>query len=295
MSGTGGEMRTSPLVAYALFAVLALTWPAQRASAQTVLKDDQVFFQVTVPSGWTASRPTDPDEAKDLRYKVLSLDKTQALYVYVFQSDDGIDLDKLADIDSKLGWDLGKRTREESPDSSTKRRTYDRGTKGLYATALFHTEASFGYLVLALSTSSDLKFAEAVFASMAVKIPLTERLWQSRWSVLGIVGSVALWPLGRAGSSIRRGMEAKKALQAIQRQASQEGKVLNEKFHAAARKATASILWPVVGLAAAFVAAFAFLPIKLAFASLLLLIAPALGYNGILLGPSTDLEDYVPD
>lgn len=290
-------------LALGLSVTFALIRLAQPVGAQTVLKDEQSYLEFTVPSDWVATPATDIGTTETLRYKVLSPNKLQALYVYVFKSDIGFDLEKFVDLDSKLGFELGKRSSQYTIDASTRRRTYERGTKGLHATALFHTEAPLGYVMMAVSTQADLKFADDVFASVAVKVPWPTRLWNYLSSLLGwfggvVLGLVALAAvnlLGRAGARIRRGVETRRALRRIQLEALEKRAVLNDRFQAAGRKATLDIYLPVFGFVAAFVAAFLLLPIRTASASLLGLAVPALGYFGILLGPSQDPSDYIGD
>lgn len=181
------------------------------ATAQVIVKDEKTFFDTVIPADWTVSRPTDAQEAEVLRYQAIAPDKLRGIYFYVIETHDDIDLGKFENIDSHLGWNLGQLSSERRISESVSERRYKRGPKGLYAVARFQVEGPNGYVVFAASASPDLSFADGVFQTFIVKVPITTRLswWFVRnrdrlgglfWWIIGIiviVGGSLLFEIAR--------------------------------------------------------------------------------------------------
>lgn len=154
---------------------------ASSVSAQVIVKDDKTFFDAVVPANWAITRPTDPEDAKVLRWQATAPDKQSGVYFYVFEADYDIDLEKFESIDSKLGWALGAVASDRTISDSKRERRYKRGPKGLYAAALFQVDGPNGYVVLAVSANPDLSFGDQVFQTFAIRTPMSSRI--SRWFV----------------------------------------------------------------------------------------------------------------
>ncbi|MEG4322737.1 MULTISPECIES: hypothetical protein [unclassified Microcoleus] len=112
--------------------------------------------------------------------------------------------------------------------------------------------------------------------------------------VVSLLGIAVLYMLGQTGVSVRQGIETKKALKKVKEEASQEGYIVNEKWHSLNQQASNWIRWPVVGWLVFYVGVL-FLSPKLFLFSLLLLIVPALGFFGIVLVPSSNPMSYLDD
>jgi hypothetical protein len=104
--------------------------------------------------------------------------------------------------------------------------------------------------------------------------------------IVGLLALVAvvvvLYGIGTVGAYIRRGVETKKALKKARNQGNKEGVTIDEaKYSQLNSKATGYIILPIVGILAVYFMFFLFLPSWAFFMSLIVLIVPILGYNGI--------------
>ena len=115
-------------------------------------------------------------------------------------------MDKLENLDTRLGWDLGQISSERKISDSVRERRYKPGAKGLYASARFQVDGPNGYVVFAASASPDLSFADGVFRTFTVRTPITTRLsrwfvrngnmwWGFFWWIIAIIATVAIFVL----------------------------------------------------------------------------------------------------
>jgi hypothetical protein len=249
-------------------------------SAQVIVKDEKSFFEAVVPADWKVSRPSDVQEAGHQRYRAVAPDNQRRIIFYVFEEHRDINLDELDQLVSFLG----QVSSERKISNSVIERRYKPGTSGVYEAARFQVDGPNGYLVLAMSSSPDLSFADGVFQTFAVKTPMTTRLlrfgrqWWARnesrgksspplsfSDVAGLLLFLAaycgfLYLLTRAGVCVRRGVEKMKVFKRLLVDASSSGITLGPRFKAERRKATLKILGPVLGLGSYAYFAYMFLP-----------------------------------
>jgi len=103
------------------------------------------------------------------------------------------------------------------------------------------------------------------------------------WIVLAIVGAIVVGGfnlLAKSGGLIRLGVETRKALANAQTEMAQQGAVPNEKFYATNRSAMLKIILPIVGWIVLYAVIFFAATLPIFLGSFLLLVAPAMGYNG---------------
>ena len=113
--------------------------------------------------------------------------------------------------------------------------------------------------------------------------------------ISGIVGLAIflgfLYVIGLTGKLVREGIETKKTLKLAKEQAMSKGLSINQsKYQELDSRATRIIFIPLAGWILLYSILFFVLPTERFLASLLFLIAPALGYFGLYIAPDIGLD-----
>ena len=104
---------------------------------------------------------------------------------------------------------------------------------------------------------------------------------------------LALYPLGKTGYLIRKGIVFKRGLRKVRELLHERNILPNEKFHKDNAKATLLIILPILGWFILYIILYNLLPFTKFIWTLLLLIAPILGFFGVFFTLSDDPSDYI--
>jgi hypothetical protein len=272
--------------------------------SNSIYKNEKFYFSVDLPADWRTAEVSEPNSI--LRLKSLSPDGRQSIYIYVIESKESIDLEKLADADSELFPNLGQ------PVDSKKIREYLVVLKRIEKTyktnfgktkLLFQVADNLGYILQwqSLDEDKDNTTYLNVSNTFDVNIPVTKTImgWFTgigAW-IIGIVvcllGIGILYLIGTTGQLIRRGINLRTYLAKAKKEFLLKGFIANEKYHELNRKSTYYIVLPLLGWGIVYIILFGIFSSKNFLLSLLALIPVVLGFFGILFGPGDDPTDYV--
>jgi hypothetical protein len=100
-----------------------------------------------------------------------------------------------------------------------------------------------------------------------------------------------LYVIGQTGTTVRRGFEIKKALRKAEADARRNQQTIDRiKVRRLNSKATKMIVWPIALWVVVYGCTFWLCPLSFALWSLLLLVAPALGFFGMFFMPDIGLD-----
>lgn len=290
------------------------------------VSDPAYFFSAGIPADWKVTHSKNPTSF--LRVSAKSSTGDSSVSFYAIRRPGVIELEKFAGMDSQLFKNLGSMTdtrniREYLLFTKAIEKAYGKNIQGLHALARFESHGSYAYVLLAAGGSSDFSAAKNIFETFQVHIPDQLNL-KNMFTLEGVVGGViallgvdddlnaplvgafvialipflgvgVLYLLGKSGQLVRKGVELKKALKRVKRDATQKGlQINNNVWHRYNRKATWFIFAPLLGWGVVYSFLTVALPLKLLFFSLIALVVPLLGYFGIFFVPSDDAADYVP-
>jgi hypothetical protein len=269
----------------------------------SVYKNDKLYFSIELPKDWRTTEVSKTDS--NLRLFSLSKDGRQSISIFVIESEESIDLEKLADADSKLFSDLGqtvdtKKIRKYLVALNRIEKSYKTSTCN--TKLLFHVADDLGYILKWQNLDSENNNTTYlnVVKSFKIGIPFTKTLigWVigiGKW-ILGIVvcllGIGVLYLIGITGQLIRKGIILKKYLAKSKKELLLKGYGVNEKYHELNRKSIYYIALPLLGWGIVYIILFYTFSSKHFLISLLGLVPVCLGFFGILIGPSDDPSDY---
>ena len=142
-------------------------------------EDKEFFFTTLLPSDWTIKRSK--DISSTWRISAVSPDGKSAVAIYAVKGHNDIDIDRLAGADHRLFSNLGEVT------NSTKikkhlfwtkaiSKTYSKNRKGIQSTGYFTADGTYGYAILAFSSSGDFSATNEVANSFKSNVPFFTNL-----------------------------------------------------------------------------------------------------------------------
>jgi hypothetical protein len=269
----------------------------ERPEPAVATVQDQEFHIAldSLPADWSIEWAKNDEAPK--RLKMLSPQKDAIVEVFSFKG--SLNRDKFDHIDTLLfgsalpnPYQTLKRTEYGK---KVKRSKYIRKTeeaRQMYSTldlVWYEAREDYAYIVMASSfqqEDSDLQTARAKLHFYPPKSTVFGNIQQmlgsvGGWIMKAIAGILLLvgWNvLSLTGRHFRKGLLIRKKLRSVKEEAKEKGMTVNNKWTEQNRKANMKIILPCSGWAVAYLIAFWFLPLKIAFASLFLLFSPVMGY-----------------
>jgi len=262
-------------------------------------KDSHFYFSVLIPANWNIEQTK--DDSSLLRIKSFSPDKMSLFSIYSIHSKDGdIELNKLGNIEKKLFNNLGHLVKENKQDKKIEK-IYQ--SNQILNNFVFRTESCFGYILMYKTLSNDVTIFKEIENSFNSNVPFLQKVkgrirlilsGLGGW-IIGVIGILLLYPLGKTGQLVTRGFELKSALDELKLKAEKNGNTVNEKWYKIRKKAKLWIILPILGWSTIYIVLFIILPFKTFLLTLIGLIPPLLGLMGIFFVPSDDPADWTPD
>ncbi|MBN2285866.1 MAG: hypothetical protein JXI43_05420 [Tissierellales bacterium] len=145
----------------------------------TIINDKEYFFKVPLPSNWKIKRSKDFSSA--LRVSAESPDGKHIVAIYAFKENSDIDLEKLAGADQRMFSNLGDVTNSSKLKkhifwTQAISKIYSKNRKGFETTGYFTTDGTYGYVILAYSSSGDFTVGKKVAESFKCNVPFFTNL-----------------------------------------------------------------------------------------------------------------------
>lgn len=298
-------------IAFLFFAsCVVISLPAISEDSQQIV-DQTNHWKCTVPASWRIAQST--DTTSFFRFRAISPKKDIVLSGYALHIDGGnIDLNRFVSNDRKFFKDLGieKSSKEIKNGLFSKaiEKTYYNNKSNIYCVGRYYIDGTYGYVVLGDIYSLD-RIGEvlSIFNTIQVDVSLYDNL-KNKFTdssgshpLVNIIKTMAvlvavyagIYLLGLLGMYLRRGINLKKTLSKIRRDARAEGKDINDKWHAFNKKGTIYLSCTAPLLIALLSGVVYFVFTNRSWVPLLTLGPSILGGFGILLGPSTDPTDLL--
>lgn len=247
------------------------------------------FFSIELPKAWITSERVIADS--ELKLSSESSDGHEAIEIYAIEGEGDIDLEKMAAADTKIFDNLGKLIDTKKIQENTIEKSYR--TEDYITKILFQTHGKLGYVLLWKSLDKSDDTYSKISSSFKVSIPFLKTF--TNWFkgtigtiivVIGFLGS--LIGLGLLGRFIRKGVELKKALRKLLVESSQQGLIVNDKWHTLNRKSYFYIIIPILILSIIYILILIEFSQAIFLYSLLGFIPLILGYFGVFLVPDVD-------
>lgn len=265
------------------------------------ISDPRFFFSVSLPRGWTSS--TSKDASSFFRASGRAPSGEASVEIFAIDAKGVVDVRKFADAQTFKNLGALEKTeviREHFGGPLLVEKRFAANSQGDKALARFIAYGEYGYILLALDRADTFADGRSVFSTFETHIPVAAQMtgivdyFEGIALFLVVMGAIYL--LGKSGQLIRRGVELRRHLKGVERQASEKHVKLNEillgQYY---RKANVLVAVPLLGWIVTYGSLAWVLPTALFLPSLAGLLVPFLGYFGIFFVPSDDGLDYIPN